>query len=160
MANPIPDDLFVFEIANNHMGDVNHGRRIIRDFSAVAKEFANFRFAFKLQYRDLDTFIHPRCRGREDVLYIKRFEETRLTRADFDALIAEMRANGVLTMATPFDERSVDVIEEQNLDFIKVASCSFNDWPLLERIVLSDLPIIASTAGAKLGGYRQGNKLL
>ena len=72
MANPIPDDLFVFEIANNHMGDVNHGRRIIRDFSAVAKEFGIFRFAFKLQYRDLDTFIHPRCRGREDVLYIKR----------------------------------------------------------------------------------------
>jgi len=150
MAESIPDDLFVFEIANNHMGDVNHGKRIIRDFSAVAKEFPNFTIAFKLQYRDLDTFIHPRSSGREDVPYIKRFEETRLTRADFDALIAEMRANDVLAMATPFDERSVDVIEEQNLDFIKVASCSFNDWPLLERIVLADLPIIASTAGATL----------
>ena len=150
MAKSIPDDLFVFEIANNHMGDVNHGKRIIRDFSAVAKEFPNFTIAFKLQYRDLDTFIHPRSSGREDVPYIKRFEETRLTRADFDALIAEMRANDVLAMATPFDERSVDVIEEQNLDFIKVASCSFNDWPLLERIVLADLPIIASTAGATL----------
>jgi sialic acid synthase SpsE/quercetin dioxygenase-like cupin family protein len=150
MAKSIPDDLFVFEIANNHMGDVNHGKRIIRDFSAVAKEFPDFTFAFKLQYRNLDTFIHPRCRGRDDVPYIKRFEETRLTRADFDALIAQMCASDVLTMATPFDERSVDMIEEQNLDLIKVASCSFNDWPLLERIVLADLPIIASTAGATL----------
>ena len=40
------------------------------------------------------------------------------------------------------------LIEKQNLDIIKIASCSFNDWPLLERIVENQKPIIASTAGA------------
>jgi len=35
-------------------------------------------------------------------------------------------------------------------DIIKVASCSFTDWPLLERIVRTQKPIIASTAGATL----------
>ena len=51
---------------------------------------------------------------------------------------------------TPFDEASIPVIEEQKLDIIKVASCSFTDWPLLECIVKTDKPIIASTAGATL----------
>jgi sialic acid synthase SpsE/D-lyxose ketol-isomerase len=149
MSATIPTPLFVLEMANNHMGDVEHGLSVIRAFGEVCRAFP-FRFAFKLQYRDLDTFIHPAAKGRDDIKYVKRFAETRLSREDFDRLVAEIRANGFLAMATPFDEPSVDVIEAQNLDIIKIASCSFTDWPLLERIVLTDKPIIASTAGAKL----------
>lgn len=150
MRNAIPNSLFVLEMANNHMGDVAHGAEVIRQFGKVCREFPEFKFAFKLQYRDLDTFIHPAMRGRDDVKYVKRFSETRLTRGDFDRLVAEMRANGFLAMSTPFDEPSVDLIEEQKLDIIKIASCSFTDWPLLERVVATDKPIIASTAGASL----------
>ena len=85
--------LFILEMANNHMGDVAHGVAVIRAFADVCKAFP-FRFAFKLQYRDLDTFIHPAMRGRDDVKYIKRFSETRLSREQFDTLVAEIRANG------------------------------------------------------------------
>ncbi|MDR3392970.1 MAG: N-acetylneuraminate synthase family protein [Sulfuriferula sp.] len=149
MPMTIPTPLFVLEMANNHMGDVEHGLAVIRTFGEVCRAFP-FRFAFKLQYRDLDSFIHPAAKGRDDIKYVKRFSETRLSRQDFDRLVAEMRTQGFLAMATPFDEPSVDVIEAQDLDIIKIASCSFTDWPLLERVVLNDKPIIASTAGAKL----------
>jgi sialic acid synthase SpsE/D-lyxose ketol-isomerase len=149
MTKTIPTPLFVLEMANNHMGDIEHGLAVIRAFGEVCRDFP-FNFAFKLQYRDLDTFIHPAAKGRDDIKYVKRFTETRLGREDFDRLVAEMRANGFLAMSTPFDEASVDVIEDQNLDVIKIASCSFTDWPLLERVATSDRPIIASTAGASL----------
>lgn len=149
MTSKLPNNLFVLEMANNHMGDVEHGLKVIRAFGDVCRDFP-FTFAFKLQYRDLDTFIHPAMRQRDDVKYIKRFSETRLTRADFDRIVADIRSNGFLAMSTPFDEPSVDVIEEQNLDIIKIASCSFSDWPLLERIVQTNKPIIASTAGASI----------
>lgn len=150
MIKSIPNKLFVLEMANNHMGDLAHGLEVVRQFGAVCRDFPEFSFAFKLQYRDLDTFIHPLMQGRDDIKYIKRFSETRLSRDDFDRLAAEIRANGFLTMSTPFDEASVDVIDAQHLDIIKIASCSFTDWPLLERAVASDKPIIASTAGATL----------
>ena len=52
-------------------------------------------------------------------------------------------------MCTPFDEASVPVIEEQDLDIIKVASCSFGDWPCW-NVLQTGKPIIASTAGATL----------
>ncbi len=150
MSSLLPERFFVLEMANNHMGDIQHGLQVIRTFGEVCRKYPQFSFAFKLQYRDLDTFIHPAAKGRDDIKYVKRFSETRLSRAEFDQLIAEMRNQGFLTMSTPFDEKSVDVIEDQNLDFIKIASCSFSDWPLLERIALTDKPIIASTAGAQL----------
>ena len=146
----IPNPLFVLEMANNHMGKLAHGLEVIRQFGAVCRDFPELTFAFKLQYRDLDTFIHPSMVGRDDIKYIKRFSETRLSRSNFDEFIAEIRANGFLAMSTPFDEPSVEVIEDQALDIIKIASCSFTDWPLLERIASTERPIIASTAGASL----------
>lgn len=149
MTSAIPNPLIILEMANNHMGDVEHGLAVIRAFGKTCQNH-QFRVAFKLQYRDLDTFIHPSMKNRDDVKYIKRFSETRLSRSDYDRLVAEIRAQGFLTISTPFDEASVDLIEAQNLDIIKIASCSFSDWPLLERAAQTPLPIIASTAGANL----------
>jgi len=146
----IPNKLVVLEMANNHMGDMTHGFKVISDFGAVCRKFPEFKFAFKLQYRELDTFIHPSMRGRDDIKYIKRFSETKLTRENFDQLVSKIREEGFLAMATPFDNASVATIEEQKLDILKIASCSFTDWPLLEEAVAANLPVIASTAGAEL----------
>jgi sialic acid synthase SpsE/quercetin dioxygenase-like cupin family protein len=149
MSNLTPNPLFILEIANNHMGKVEHGLRIIREFAAVSKAFP-FNFGFKLQYRHLDTFIHPEYQGRSDVKYVKRFSETRLEEEQFLSLKQEMQKWGFITICTPFDEKSVDLIEEHKFDIVKIGSCSFTDWPLLERIVESDKPVIASAAGIGL----------
>lgn len=132
------------------MGDVAHGAALIRAFAAVVADFPEFDFGFKLQYRDLDSFIHASARGRADIKYVKRFEETRLAAAAFDHLLATMRECGFVTVCTPFDEPSVDLIERQDISVIKVASCSFTDWPLLERVARSAKPVVVSTAGATL----------
>jgi sialic acid synthase SpsE/mannose-6-phosphate isomerase-like protein (cupin superfamily) len=142
----LPSPLFIFELANNHMGDVEHGLRVIREFGALAKEF-DFSFAFKLQFRELDSFIHPAFQSRMDIKYIKRFSETRLDRSSTKGLVEAIKDQGFLAMCTPFDEASVDRIVEDGFDILKIASCSFTDWPLLEKIATVDLPIIGSTAG-------------
>jgi sialic acid synthase SpsE/D-lyxose ketol-isomerase len=143
--------LFVFEMANNHMGDVAHGAALIKELKKVTRDFANeFSFAVKFQYRNLDTFIHSSFRDRDDLKYIKRFKETRLLDNDFRELVSVTRASGFRPICTPFDEDSVATIERHEIDVIKIASCSFTDWPLLERIASSNKPIIASTATASL----------
>ena len=50
-------------------------------------------------------------------------------------------------MCTPFDEASVDLIVDMGFDLIKVASCSADDWPLLEKIAGANLPTVFSTGG-------------
>lgn len=141
--------LFIFEMANNHQGDVEHGRRIIREIAEVCHGFS-FDFAFKFQYRDLDTFIHPDYKNNREMKQVKRFEETRLSQEQFSLLKSELDQYGFLSICTPFDEKSVERIEEQQYSILKIASCSFTDWTLLERIAKSNLPIIASTAGVEL----------
>jgi sialic acid synthase SpsE/mannose-6-phosphate isomerase-like protein (cupin superfamily) len=141
--------LFIFEMANNHMGDIEHGLKIIREVHKICKPF-DFNFAFKLQYRDLDTFIHPDFKGREDIKYVKRFEETRLDEKELRILKDEIKNSGFLSICTSFDEISVDLIEKHNFDIIKVGSCSFNDWSLLERIAKLDKPIVLSVGGVSV----------
>ena len=154
MKNRIPNNLITLEMANNHMGDIAHGIKLIKTFGEICNKY-DFEFALKFQYRSLKTFIHPSMVGRDDVKYVKRFAETELTKEDFDNFLVEARTQNFLTMSTPFDNESVPMIEEQDLDIIKVASCSFPDWPLLERIVDNDKPIIASTAGASVNDIDQ-----
>ncbi|MBA4388990.1 MAG: spore coat protein [Verrucomicrobia bacterium] len=148
-AQKVFDRLFILEMANNHMGSVEHGLRIIRDMHQAVKDLP-FRFAVKFQFRDLDTFIHPDYKGRSDFKYVKRFSETRLTAEQFRTLKNEMDKLGFVSVCTAFDEKSVDLIEEMGFSIIKIASCSFTDWPLLERVIKTNMPIVASTAGVKL----------
>lgn len=149
MRGDLFKNLFIFEMANNHMGDVEHGLRIIHEFYEISRKY-DFKFGFKLQYRDLDTFIHPAYRNSEEFKYVKRFLSTRLSEGDFRRLKDEIQKLGLTAICTPFDENSVALVEKQDFDIIKVASCSFSDWPLLERIAKTDKPVILSTAGASL----------
>lgn len=143
--------LFIFEMANNHMGSLEHGLKMIKEFAQIKKTYeTDFHFAFKFQFRNIDTFIHPDYKNRMDLRYIKRFSETKLSKEQFYTLKESVREYGFLSMCTGFDEASIDLIEEMNFDIIKIASCSFTDWLLLERIIKLDKPIIASTAGTDL----------
>lgn len=143
--------LFTFEMANNHQGSVAHGKAIIKALGEIILPYKNkFDFAVKFQYRNLDTFIRPDYKGRTDVKNVKRFQETKLSESEFLALKQAVIEAGMHTMCTPFDEISARRVAEHGYDIIKVASCSIGDWPLLEAVAATKLPVIASTAGSTL----------
>ena len=138
------DQLYIFELANNHQGSVAHGLKIIEMVAQIARKH-QIKAAVKLQLRDLDTFIHPDYKGRTDVKHIGRFESTRLSMDEFRQLINAIRDHGLLTVATPFDEQSVQTCQALNVQVLKLASCSATDWPLISAMINAKKPVIAST---------------
>lgn len=143
------DDLFIFEMANSHQGSVEHGIDIIKEMGRIARKH-NIKAAVKLQYRNLDTFIHPDYKGRTDVKHIPRFMSTRLNFEQFSQLVDAIRDEGLIAMSTPFDEDGIDWCMDQGIDVIKIASCSALDWPLLEKASTTGKPLIISTGGKSL----------
>jgi N-acetylneuraminate synthase len=141
------DELFVLELANNHWGSLERGLRIVRDFSKVVR-YNNVRAAIKLQFRDVDAFIHRDFRDRQDIRYIKKTIETRLGREELLELCEAIRQNGCIRMATPFDEKSVDLCVEGGIEILKLASSDINDWVLIEKMAKTRKPMIASTGGS------------
>jgi N-acetylneuraminate synthase len=143
------DELFVLEIANNHWGDVERGLRIIKDFSKVVR-FNNVRATMKLQFRDVERFIHRDWRERKDIRYIGKTIDTQLARDEIETLVSAIRKTGCLTSATPFDEKSVELCDELEVDILKIASSDINDWFLIEKIAETRKPVIFSTGGSSL----------
>lgn len=143
------EDLFVLELANNHWGDVNRGLRIIHEFGTVVR-YNDVRAAIKLQFRDVESFVHKDFRDRQDIRYIKKTIDTRLSREDIAALVEGIRRANCVRMATPFDDRSVDLCVELGIEIIKVASSDITDWPLLEKIARTHKPVMVSTGGSSL----------
>jgi N-acetylneuraminate synthase len=149
MNRDIFEDLFVLEMANNHWGRVERGMRIIDAFSKLVR-FNNVRAALKLQFRDVDQFIHRDFRDRDDIRYIKKTLDTRLTDEEYGVLVDATRKAGCVTMATPFDEASVDLCAELGVQIVKIASSDGNDWVLIEKIATLRKPVMVSTGGCSL----------
>ena len=149
MNRDIFEDLFVLEMTNNHLGKLERGLKIAEQHARIVR-FNNVSAAIKLQFRDIDSFIHKDFRDRSDIRYIRRVKETKMSKEDYGTLVNAIKKFGCIPMATPFDEKSVDWCVEFGLPIIKVASADSNDWLLLEKIAKTKKPVIVSVGGLSL----------
>ncbi|MFL6734719.1 MAG: N-acetylneuraminate synthase family protein [Sphingomicrobium sp.] len=149
MTTSIFENLFVLELANNHWGKLDRGLKIISDFARVVR-FNDVHAAIKLQFRDVDSFIHKDYRGRSDVRYVKKTLDTQMPWENLRQMVEAVRSAGMVTMVTPFDEVSVDKCVEFGVDILKIASSDIRDKTLLNKIASAGLPTIASSGGANL----------
>lgn len=149
MNKDIFEDLFVLEMTNNHLGSLDRALRIVQQFSKVVR-FNNVRAAIKLQFRDVETFIHKDFVDRKDIRYVRRVTETQMSKEEYAVLVEAIRKSGCIPLATPFDERSVDLCVEFGMPMIKIASADSNDWMLLEKIAKTKKPVLVSVGGLSL----------
>lgn len=149
MTRDIFEDLFVLELANNHYGSVERGLKLITDFARIVR-FNNVRAAIKFQFRDVDNFIHKDFKNRTDIRYIKKTQDTKLSKEEYAKLVDAVRKNGCITMSTPFDEKSVQLCVDLGIQVIKIASSDLNDWVLIEEIAKTKKPVAVSTGGSSL----------
>ncbi len=140
--------LVILELANNHMGDLKHAEKILNKYNKLTKEFKkNLDFAIKFQHRDLKTYLHANIASDDE--RVTRFTSTELSEKNWNKLINSAKKN-FKVICTPFSEVSVDWICKKKFDYLKIASCSFNDWPLLKKIKKKKIKIICSLGGGSL----------
>jgi len=149
-------DLFVLEVANNHWGSLDRGLEIVQQFSQVVRD-NHVKAAIKIQLRDVDTFIHPEHLklGHDQRVadltgkprYIQKTRRTQLRQDEVRELVRVINDSGCIPLATAFDEKSVDFLEELEMPAIKLASSDLKDWGLVERCAETGKPVIVSTGG-------------
>src|SRR3989339_575729 len=147
--NKIFDGLFILEMTNNHLGKLDRGVRIVEEHARIVR-FNNVKAAIKLQFRDVNNFVHKDFLHRTDIRYINRTLSTKMSNQDYKVLVKVIKENDCIPLSTPWDERSVDFCVELDLPIIKIASSSINDWLLIEKIATTKKPVIISTGGSSI----------
>jgi len=142
----------IAEAGVNHNGDLNLAHQLIDRAAQAGVDAVKFQ-TFTAQ--KLVTALAPKAEyqlqntGSDESQFemLRRLELSPEAHAD---LWEYCREKGLLFMSTPFDEESVDFLDQLGMKIVKVASGELTNVPLLIRIAKKGRPMIVSTGMASL----------
>jgi pseudaminic acid synthase len=154
----------IAEMSGNHNQSLDRALQIVEE---AAKAGAD---AVKLQTYTPDTMTIDVDGGLfsiddEDSLWYGKnlYELYGLAHTPWDwhkPIFEKARELGMMPFSTPFDDTSVDFLEELGVSAYKMASFENTDWPLLKKVAQTGKPVIMSTGAATLADIDQSVQLL
>ena len=90
--------------------------------------------------------------GTEYILdLLDRFD---LTKNEHSRIVEYCREKSVLYLCTPWDQKSVQVLEKLNVPGFKVASADLTNLPLIENLAGTGKPLLMSTEQSSVDEIR------
>lgn len=135
----------IAEIGNNHQGQLALAIKLIDEATAAGADCAKF------QMRDLDTLYKNAASSNDasadlgtqytlDILRRFQLKDHELFQA-FDYC----REKGLIPLCTPWDQASLQKLQDYGLPAYKVASADFTNYDLIDSIAATGKPLICST---------------
>ena len=129
--NPI---FLIAEVGVNHNGNVALAKKLI-DIAAVAKvdaiKFQTF-ITEKLLLKSTPKAEYQRENTKNIETFYEMIKKYELSKEEFKNLNEYSKDKGLIFLSTPFDETSVDWLEELEVPAYKVGSGDMNNFPLLK----------------------------
>lgn len=158
----IGDEAFVIaEVGQNHQGDLAIAREFIRIFAfegadAIKFQTRNNKYlfsndAYEAPYSSENAFAETYGAHRE---YLELKPEW------LPILKQDCIKHGVKFMSTPFDEPSLELLQQVDVDILKIASFDLGNLPLIHRIAALRRPVVMSVGGGKLDQIRSSIEVL
>lgn len=160
----------IAEMGVNHNGDMRLVRKIIDEAVEAGVDAIKFQ---KFTTEDLVTVNAPKAKYQEATTdssesQFKMLKKLELSTEQLKELKAYADQKGILSFATPFDENSVDFLEELDVEAYKIGSGDVTNIPLLKKVAMKGKPIILSTGMSTLSDveeaveavFSQGNQKL
>jgi N-acetylneuraminate synthase len=149
----------IAEIGINHNGDLDIARQLV-DVAADAGCDA-----VKFQKRTPELCVPPEHRDvmRETpwglMSYLDYRSKVEFERPEYQAIDQHCRARGIAWFASPWDEPSVEFLEDFAPVCHKVASACITDHDLLRRLAKTERPVIISSGMSTMDQVREAAAL-
>lgn len=156
------DEPFVIaEVGQNHQGELDIAREFIRIFAFEGADAVKFQTRNNRYLFSKDAYDAPyQSENAFASTYGAHREKLELKPEWLPILKEDCIKHGVKFMATPFDEPSLDLLEQIETDILKVASFDLGNLPLINRIGRLGRPVVMSVGGGKIDQIRSSVDVL
>lgn len=139
--------IIIAEAGVNHNGNFDLAVDLIKAAKAAGADYVKFQtfvpelivssFAPKAEYQKETT--------GKDESQLNMLRSLALPMGDFARLKNICKEVGIGFMSTPFDFKSIEVLNELQMDYIKIPSGEITNLPYLRKIAKMNAPVIMST---------------
>ena len=165
LAHDMIDDrvIVIAEAGVNHNGDLEIAKNLIDVAATAGADFVKFQ-TFKAEKlvsavaKKADYQSENLMSGEDTQLgMLKRLE---LDEEKHNILIKHANERGIQFLSTPFDLKSVDLLNNLGISVFKVPSGEITNFPLLEKVGSHSKPVIVSTGMSTLGEIEDALQVL
>lgn len=135
----------IAEVGNNHNGDIELAKELV-DLAIESKADC-----VKFQMRDISTLYSNEGKNGEagydlgSQYTLDLLNKFQLSNDQLCQVFDYCKHRGILPLCTPWDMKSIQVLEEYGLEGYKVASADFTNHGMLEVLAKTGKPLICST---------------
>lgn len=141
----------IAEIGANHNGDMDLARKLVKAAHDAGCDYAKFQSwtkesIFARVVYDENYFLADDYRDRDDYTLEEIVDEFSMSQEQLAEMKVYCDELGIGFACTPFSKAEVDfLVDELDMDFIKVASMDCNNYPFLEYLASKGKPVVLST---------------
>jgi N,N'-diacetyllegionaminate synthase len=148
----------IAEAGVNHDGDINRAIELVdmaAEAGADAVKFQNFKAENIVTKKVEKAKYQKETTGANGSQY-EMLKKLELKGSDCKRLAEHAKKKNIVFLSTPYDEQSVDLLDEIGVQAFKVASAEIINSQLLRCMASKAKPIILSTGMANLGEIEEG----
>ena len=156
------DEPFIIaEVGQNHGGDLDLAREYIRIFAFEGADAVKFQTRNNKYLFSKEAYEAPYISENSFAdTYGEHREKLELKPEWLPILKEDCVKYGVKFMSTPFDEPSLDLLKQVDVDILKIASFDLGNLPFIQRIASMGKPVVMSVGGGKIDQIRASVRLL
>jgi len=146
----------IAELGSNHNGDMNLAKKLIDSAKSAGADCVKFQSWSKetifsrVKYNE-NYFLADDYRQRDDFTLEQIVEEFAISETQLLEMRDYSKKIGIDFTSTPFSRKEADfLVEELNVDFIKIASMDLNNYSFLEYLSRKGKPMVLSTGLSNL----------
>ncbi len=156
------DEAFVIaEVGQNHQGDLDTAREYIRIFAFEGADAIKFQTRHNKYLFSQDAYEAPyESENAFADTYGTHREKLELKPEWLPILKEDCIKYGVKFMSTPFDEPSLELLRQIDVDILKIASFDLGNLPFIHRIANLGKPVVMSVGGGNSDQIRSSIEVL
>jgi N,N'-diacetyllegionaminate synthase len=155
---------FIAEAGVNHNGSIDLGKKLIDiavDAGADAVKFQTFKTENIITPEAPKSTYHIETTGADkEQSWFELLKTQEMSKDMHIELIDYCNNRSIIFLSTPYDEESVDLLEELNVPAFKIASTDTSNTILLSYIAQKGRPMIISTAMATMEEIEDAVKII